>query len=59
MPRLQARRTRRELTLRPEVRLSAEQVRELVLAETEDEEKADAAMCAYVAAQMKAGETPS
>jgi hypothetical protein len=58
IPRLEARRARRELTFRPDLRLTVEQMRRLVLAETDSEAAADEAAAAYMAALLRAGETP-
>jgi hypothetical protein len=58
IPRLRAARTRRELQYRSDVRLTVEQVRQLVLEETEDPDAAEDAAVKYMAAIMRAGETP-
>lgn len=58
MRRLEARRTRRELALRGDVRLSVDQVYELILAETDDPRQASKAASQYAAAILRSGQTP-
>lgn len=58
MRRLEAKRTRRQLALRGDVRLTVDQVYELVLAETEDERQASKAASSYAAALLRKGQTP-
>lgn len=48
MPRLQARRRRRELEMRPDVKLTAEAYHALVLLETGDKAQADEAVRRYM-----------
>lgn len=59
LTRLEARRTRRELALRPDVRLSIDAVYDLVLAETEDEAQASKAASQYAAALLRSGQMPT
>ena len=56
--RLEARRTRRALAFRGDVRLTVDQVYDLVLAETEDERQASKAASGYAAALLRKGQTP-
>lgn len=58
MGRLEARRKRRELSMRPDVRLSVDAVYDLVLQETEDPRQASKAASSYAAAQLRANQTP-
>jgi len=58
MPRIQAGRTRRELSLRPEVQLSTDGLYDLVLAETGSPDLAERAAKDQMAAQLRAGQTP-
>lgn len=55
---MEARRTRRELSWRPDVRLSGDDVYALVLAETGSEEAASEALRRHYAAQLAAGAKP-
>ncbi len=57
LPRLEARRTRRGLAGR-DVRLTVDQVYDLVLAETEDPAAASKAASQYAAALLRRGERP-
>lgn len=59
MPRIQAKRTRRELSLRPDLQLSADQMYDLVLAETGSRDSAEYAARAAMAAELRAGRTPA
>jgi len=58
MKRIQAKRTRKELALRPDLKLSVDQMYELVLAETDSRDQAEFAARQYMASQLRAGETP-
>jgi len=58
MRRMEARRTRRQLAFGADVRLTVDQVYELVLAETEDERQASKAASGYAAALLRKGQTP-
>lgn len=57
MPRLEAKRFREQANLMG-ARLTADQVYDLTLAETESREKAENAMADYIAAQLRANERP-
>lgn len=57
-PRLEARRLRRSLAYRADVRLTVDQVYALVFAETGDERQASRAASQYAAAQSRAGHKP-
>lgn len=59
IPRLRARRLREELQFRPNVRITVEQMRQIVFAETGDEEQAEEAARRYMAALLRNGETPA
>lgn len=56
--RLEARRLRRSLNYRSDIRLSVDAVYDLVLAETEDERQASHAASQYAAALLRSGQTP-
>lgn len=58
MRRLEARRTRRRLAYSPDVRLTVDQVYDLILAETDDERQASRAASGYAAALLRKGQTP-
>lgn len=58
MRRLEARRTRRQLAYRGDVRLTVDQVYDLVFAETDDEQQASKAASGYAAALLRKGQTP-
>lgn len=58
MPRLEARRARRSLAFRNDVRLTIDQVYDLVMAETGDERQASKAASTYAAALLRSGQKP-
>jgi hypothetical protein len=58
IPRLEAKRFRRQLRLHPDVRLSVDEVYDLIHRETGSIEAAEMAAKAYMAAQLRAGQTP-
>jgi hypothetical protein len=58
MRRLQAKRTRERLEF-SQVKLSVDGLYNLILAETEDEAQAEKAARDYMAAQLRAGKTPT
>lgn len=58
MPRMAARRFRRDLALHPDVKLKADDVRAIVLAETEDPDQADEAWRQYRRSELRANITP-
>ncbi len=58
LPRLEARRLRRELQLRPELKLSTETLFDLVLAETGSRDLAEREARDYMASQLRSGQTP-
>lgn len=58
IPRLDAKRLRRALKTAPDVRLSVDEVYELILAETENRDAAEHAAKSYMAAQLRTGQTP-
>ena len=53
LPRLEARRLRRDLRVRPEIKLSAEGIKELVRAETGSEEAAEEAFQRAALAELR------